>query len=170
MSLLNIKAFQADLLNFAHKDVPQNLMRRQIEISLYLLSKLQTRTPVDTGFAVSNWRMNVDRIPSGTLGTYEKAKVRGMNYDPKDPYRFRKPVLPPLAGRSRDKLIETAFERGQEYNMTEWKKIGHIIYVFNNVKYIDVLNKGHSKKVTPSSGWIQLCIQEAKVWMKSKGW
>lgn len=168
MSLLNLPEFQASLLRFAHEDVPQNLMRRQIEISLYLLNKLQTRTPIDTGFAVSNWRMNVDRIPSGTLGTYERAKVRRMHYNPKDPYRFRKPVEAPLQGRSRDTLIQTAFERGQEYNAMEWKKVGHVIYVFNNVKYMKYLEQGHSKQAP--NGITPLAIAETKAWMKSKGW
>lgn len=168
MAIRNLDKFQKQLNYFTENEVPQKVMRRQIEISLYLLAKLQNKTPVDTGFAVSNWRMNVDYIPQGTLGKYEKALARRMHYDPNDPYRFRKPVLPPLSGRTSDKLIETAFERGQNYNMTQWKKIGHTIYVFNNVKYMKYLADGHSKQAP--KGWIPLSIAETKAWAKSKGW
>lgn len=168
MAIQNLEKFQRQLNYFTENEVPQTLMRRQIEISLYLLNKLQSKTPVDTGFAVSNWRMNVDYIPQGTLGTYEKAKIRRMPYNPNDPYRFRKPVEGPLQGRTRDKLIETAFERGQEYNIVKWKKVGHKIFVFNNVKYMKYLAKGHSKQAP--SGWIPLSVAETKAWMKSKGW
>jgi len=189
MGLLNIAAFQADLLRFAHEEVPQTLMRRQIEISLYLLNKLQSRTPVDTGFAVSNWRMNVDSIPSGTIGTYQKALARKMKHNIASTAKDRalgaitpikakilsaptvvhdRSKFQPLQGRTRDKLIETAFERGQNYNMTQWKKIGHVIYVFNNVKYMKSLADGHSTKAP--KGWIPMAIAETKAWMKSKGW
>jgi len=168
MAIKDLAKFQKQLNYFTENEVPQKLMRRQIEISLYLLNKLQNRTPVDTGFAVSNWRMNVDYIPQGVLGSYERAKTRRMPYDPKDPYRFRKPIEAPLQGRNRDKLIETAFERGQNYNMAQWKKVGHKIFVFNNVHYMKYLANGHSKQAP--KGWISLAIAETKAWAKSKGW
>lgn len=175
MALLNIRQFQANLLNFAHNDVPQHLMRRQIEIAVHLTGILTGPpsaggTPVDTGFAVSNWRMAVDTIPEGTLGTYQKAAERKLPYRANDPYRFKVKgwPRPPLAGRDRETLINTAFHRGQEFNMTQWKKIGHVIYVFNNVKYLQVLNNGHSQQAP--AGFVERAIASTKAWMATKGW
>lgn len=189
MAIQNLDKFQRQLNYFSENEIPQSLMRRQIEISLHLLNKLQSRTPVDTGFAVSNWRMNVDYIPQGTLGTYQKALSRKMKHNlastAKDRALGRMTVakakilsapivvhdrskFEPLTARTRDKLIETAFERGQNYNTTQWKKVGHVIYVFNNVKYMKYLANGHSSQAP--KGWIPVAIAETRAWMKSKGW
>ena len=170
MALLNVKGFQANLLRFAEVDVPHNIMRRQIEIALYLIKRLQDKTPIDTGFAVSNWRLSVDKIPSGTLGTYQKALDRRLPYRANDPYRFKVKgwPRPPLTGRTREQLIDTAFYRGQLYNATDWKKVGHVIYVFNNVHYMQYLENGHSQQAP--KGWIQGTINETRVWMASKRW
>jgi hypothetical protein len=189
MAIGNLDKFQRQLNYFSENEIPQTLMRRQIEISLHLLNKLQRRTPVDTGFAISNWRMNVDYIPNGTLGTYQKALAKKMKHNLASTAKDRalgrmtsakakilsaptvvhdRGKFQPLQSRSRDTLIATAFEHGQNYNTTQWKKIGHVIYVFNNVNYMQVLANGHSTQAP--KGWIPLCVAETKAWMQTKGW
>jgi hypothetical protein len=175
ISYKNMEQFQRQLHYFVNKEIPQNMMRRQSEIALHLLDILTGPaatggTPVDTGFAVSNWRMNVDKMVSGTIGTYQKAKDRQLKWMANDPYRFKTPKRPakPLTGRGRENFIKYAFEWGQNFNMTEWKRVGHIIYVYNNVKYLQVLENGHSKQAP--KGWVKRAIVSTKEWCKSKGW
>lgn len=173
ISYKNMEKFQRQLHYFAHNEVPQNMMRRQSEIALHLLDILTGPaetggTPVDTGFAVSNWRMNVDHMVKGTIGTKEKAEDRRRGYKKNDPYRFRTPKLGPLTGRGREGFIKYAFEWGQNFNSTEWKKVGHTIYVYNNVKYLQVLENGHSQQAP--KGWVKRAIVSTKAWCKSKGW
>lgn len=175
ISFANMEKFQRQLHYFAHKEVPQNMMRRQVEISLHLLELLtkpaaEGGTPVDTGFAVSNWRMNVDHMVAGTIGTYQKAAERKLPYMANDPYRFLTPKrpAPPLTGRGREGWIKYAFEWGQSFNMTEWKRVGHTIYVYNNVKYLQKLENGHSQQAP--KGWVKRAIVSTKAWCKSKGW
>jgi hypothetical protein len=174
MAIKNLPAFNNQLLSFVHDELPDRLMRRQIEISVHLIERLQVGNPVDTGFSRSNWRMNVDKIPSGTLGTYEKALARKtVTHHAKD-RSFRNVTNPakgeygPLKGIGRETLISRAFGNSKNFTMTKWKNVGHVIYVFNNVPYVKYLEQGHSGQAP--KGFIWIALAETRVWMQAKGW
>lgn len=176
MAIKNLQLFQQRLDNFSEKEIPTMVMRRQVEISLYLLSRLQSRNPVDTGFSRSNWRMEVDNIPNGTLGTYKRTydlvkrgyRTFGKNRV-KDTERVGTSwVNKPISGMTRDEHLAETFFGDHGFNATEWRRNGHVIYVFNNVQYMYLLVAGRSKKVPKN--WFHLAVQETKDWIASKGW
>lgn len=90
-------------------------------------------TPVDTGFAESNWIPSIAVPFKGTASTYEKALLGSTDNGPQR---------------------RGLFQLRLGYNVTKGP-----IYIVNNVNYINLLNMGYSAQAP--SGFVQTSIAQS---------
>ena len=91
------------------------------EIGVEVTRQLIDRTPVDTGWAQSNWIGTLDRPFQTTAGTRKEAEAGRLD-------------------------TRTAFEGIQSFRRN---RIGQRIWITNNVPYIVLLNQGSSRQAPP---------------------
>lgn len=91
------------------------------EIMTTVNQVLIARTPVDTGWAETNWVGTLDRPAQGTAGTRLDAEQGRLN------------TRPALDGIQ-------AFRRN---------RVGQTLWITNNVPYIVLLNQGSSRQAPP---------------------
>lgn len=100
------------------------------------------RTPVDTGLAISNWRV-------------------GLNYTP---YGFSGPYVVGVQGSSKGANIASVLSR---YLPTiEQRRTGQTISIVNTAPHIEKLNQGHSSQAP--AGFIEAAHSEAEAIIKGR--
>jgi len=122
--------FLADLEAF-DDEVEAELVQFHKKVALSFLQEVVAKTPVDTGRAQSNWRTGVETVPTGVL---------------------------PSAGTSR----QAAFERAEKEALNAFTSLKpfSIVWVTNNLPYIEPINTGHSAKASPR--WIERSLQDVE--------
>lgn len=99
------------------------------QTALAIVGELIEATPIDTGKAKSNWRVGVVSKPRGTIEAYFPGELGDTT------------VENIMAAN------DAAYEVLDSYN-------GGVVYIANNVDYLDELNAGKSLQ-QPRSGWIE---------------
>ena len=97
-------------------------------------------TPVDTGFAETNWIPSIAVPYKGTASTYEKALNGSTDNGPQR---------------------RGLFQLRLGYNVTKGP-----IYIVNNVDYISLLNMGYSAQAP--SGYVQTAIVQSIVGLNGR--
>jgi hypothetical protein len=104
------------------------------KVALAIHSAVVIATPVDTGRARSNWVVRVGQPYGGRL----------------DPY------VPGEKGSTASQNADRALEQGRQAIASATAQ-QRVIYITNNLDYIDALNKGHSAQAP--AGFVELAIQ-----------
>lgn len=102
------------------RKVVENVNDTKIEAAFAFFERVVDETPVDSGKAVSNWKL-------------------GLNFAPRTQ---RGAIIPGKNGSTADANREAVKQEALEVVVRA--KEGHVIYVTNNVPYIDRLNGGYS--------------------------
>lgn len=148
---LIINEFKEGLNQFLEKEVPQEWMRRQIEIIIFLFNDIREHTPVAPdkgsfkgGFARYNWRVTMNTPPTDVLGK------RGS----------------PPQKRSLESIRQSlsTMKRG----LRSYQKAADVLYVYNNVPYVTFLEHGWSDQAP--EGMVMQGIENTRAFIRNKGW
>ena len=90
------------------------------DVSARILKDLAFLTPVDTSLAISNWQVSIGSYSSSTVPHYFKGK----------------------SGSTFQASYSQAYSVG--YSIISQFKNGRIVYIYNNLDYIEDLEKGYS--------------------------
>lgn len=113
MAFENVNKFTVDLSRELRDASEGEAKKLMVQITVFVLTQVILRTPVDTGYARGNWQLTIGTPAVGTLYT---------------------PVDPP------DTIEETALTRDQDV-ISRIPGFG-VVYITNNAPYIDVLEFG----------------------------
>jgi hypothetical protein len=139
LSANNLGTFEEDLRIFSEQIVPQahRQLQRDIVLKFFELVSLRNSQmqyhPRDTGFAQHNWRISVNAIPSDTTGV----KLQGADNRAKQPSEIK-------------------------WQMDHIKPF-QIIWVFNNVDYMPILDLGSS--LAAPYGIVEPALFDLRIWM-----
>lgn len=122
------------------KDVKKRINRFKINFAKTILFLLVERTPVDTSKALSNWIVGLGKQKDRKIEAH-KIGVSGSTQS------ISAGVTMSLGGA----IIQRA-------------KVGEIVYITNNVDYIELLNMGYSTQA--ERHYIQHCVADAVERMK----
>lgn len=106
-----------------------------VKKAIAMADALAAATPVDTSKALSNWQVSAGFPKTRQLEAY----VAGA------------------AGSTQEASVKMTQQAARRSLAN--KKVGQEIYITNNTKYIEELNKGHSQQQPP--GWIEYTAQFA---------
>lgn len=134
-----MKTLNSQLKRF-DKDIKKRINRFKINFAKTILLLLVERTPVDTSNALSNWIVGLGKQSSRKIEAY-KIGVSGSTQS------ISAGVTMSLGGA----IIQRA-------------KVGEIVYITNNVDYIELLNMGYSSQA--ERDYIQHCVADAVEQMK----
>lgn len=130
-------ANMGDLANFLDgiaEPLARIASQKAKEAAVFALTKLLESTPVDTGAALSNWKVSLDAPDFEAIPAYlpsPKGKViRGVWLHLVDPFITRSNNAPPTMDVAKAVLLG--------------KQPGQAIFITNNVEYIQELNHGSS--------------------------
>lgn len=123
-----------------NKDIKHRIKQFKIAVAKTILWNLIHETPVDTSRALSNWIVKLGQ---------PKARVIAPHY-----FGSR--------GSTQALSSNTAYMLGSA--IIQRAKVGEIIYISNDVDYIELLNKGYSNQA--ESGFIEQSVQHALDVMK----
>lgn len=121
-------------------DVKKRVNKFKISFAKTILFYLIHRTPVDTSTALSNWIVGLS-----------KAKNRVI-----EAHQFG------VDGSTRSASAGVAMSLGGA--IIQRAKVGEIVYITNNVDYIELLNMGYSKQA--ERHYIERCVSDAVEQMK----
>ena len=135
----NLQTFSKDLAAFAKKiDVNIGTVTRKVAIDIF--SDVVKRTPVDTGRARAGWQVTTgspgDFVPPLPIGGFSASGP--IHRKKADPGHYP----PPTANF--DEIDGT-----------------QVVYIVNNVEYIQALEDGHSKQAP--AGMVKLALATAEV-------
>lgn len=141
----NLDEFNKELEAFV-ADIPNQVTAIQKKIVLEALRRVVLRTPVDTGRARANWQVTIAKPATGVVSEFEdvgtgtkRAAAPGMEVGGEDVFEKGLAViadLPPY----------------------------QIVYVSNNVNYIEFLEEGSSEQAP--EGMAALTVQELRQMFK----
>lgn len=134
-----MKTLSSQLQRF-DKDVKKRINKYKITFAKTILLYLIEKTPVDTSKALSNWIVGL-----------HKAKTRQINAHAVG-----------VDGSTQSVSATVAFSLGQA--IIKRAKVGEIVYISNNVDYIELLNMGYSSQA--EKHYIQHCVSDAIEQMK----
>lgn len=137
----NLNAFQLDLANFAKVAVPEQHGVLVKKIAFEVFKGVVEKTPVKTGRARGNWGISVGVAES--IDQNSDAKQTGD----------------PLTGR------EMGMSQGAMASMNDADASKKVIWVSNNLPYIEALENGHSKQ-TPQ-GMVETTLNEVQDFINS---
>lgn len=107
-----------------------------VDTAMTILSDLVQVTPVDTGAALSNWQVTLDSPATDVIPAYSPAKrgkmVKGVWVHAADPIATSHANIAPTLAAARTILFT--------------KRPGQVIYITNNLPYIQRLNDGSSEQ------------------------
>lgn len=147
----NYRAFNEQLFKFAQREVPEQFGKFMRTVALAVLRGVVLKTPVDTGRARGNWQILVGR----TNETEVSGTTTSTTLKSGDVKTTFKPQKTPLQNASEELRTPIRF-------------LGEVIYVFNNVPYINRLENGHSKKQAPR-GMVKLTLNEIAASLGTEG-
>ena len=129
-------SFSIDISKFVKK-VPDkvNEMVRKIVFDVY--RNVVMRTPFDTGRAMGNWQIDIDRMPTDILEATGQA--------------MQDAVAQQLINKSHTIIAKI--------------KNNSVIYIINNCEYIIPLEHGHSRLQAPQ-GMVKITIEEYQQYVK----
>lgn len=125
-----MSTFAVSLSQFTNKvGISLDTVVRRAVFEIFI--RVVMKTPVDTGYARSNWQVGVNQVPKGTVGERPitpggKVKINPLN----------------VFGKLDTKSI----------------KAGGVVFIANNVEYIEALEDGHSKQAP--SGMVKITMIE----------
>jgi hypothetical protein len=123
-----------------NKDIKKRINRYKINLAKFILWFLIKSTPVDTSTALSNWIVGLGKQRDRKIEAH-KVGVDGSTQD------ISAGIAMSLGGA----IIQRA-------------KVGEIVYITNNVDYIELLNMGYS--VQAERHYIERCVSDAIEQMK----
>ncbi|WFG37886.1 hypothetical protein 20Sep420_00001 [Pseudomonas phage 20Sep420] len=123
---MNLSQF-AKLMHDRANSLPERVNKVKIEVATAGLFALARSTPVDTGQAVSNWRVGIGQAVSGVREAY----VPGSDRSTEEANRMA--------------MLEAAKRPLQS------AKAGQTIHLTNNLDYIDDLDRGKSLQAPPGA-------------------
>ena len=122
------------------KDIKKRVNKYKINFAKTILFYLVNRTPVDTSEALSNWIVGLSKKKNRPIQAH-KVGSQGSTQ------AISAGVAISLGGA----IINRA-------------RVGEIVYITNNVDYIELLNMGHSRQA--ERHYIQRCVSDAVEQMK----
>ena len=134
-----MKTLNSQLKRF-DKDIKKRINRFKINFAKTILLLLVERTPVDTSKALSNWIVGLGKQNSRKI----EAHATGVDGSTQS---ISAGVTISLGGA----IIQRA-------------KVGEIVYITNNVDYIELLNMGYSTQA--ERHYIEHCVTDAVEQMK----
>jgi hypothetical protein len=124
------------------RKLPEEANRLASQVARQLIIELTEETPVDTGVAVSNWRVITGDMPTGEIYAHE----------------------PGYRGSTRSTNIAIAVAIALQY--ISGKKPGQPIRVVNSAHHIISLNYGTSKQAP--AGFIDSAIVRAQLMLRAE--
>ncbi len=112
---------QTNLITQALNRFTERVVVRVVE---EVIPAIQSGNPVDTGFSRNNWIPRIGEPYEGTAGTYEQARAGVLNPVPR--------------------------EQGLARLRANYRLQAGVVYITNNVGYINILNTLH-----PQSAFVQ---------------
>lgn len=134
-----MKTLNSQLKRFDN-DIKKRVNRFKINFAKTILLLLVERTPVDTSKALSNWIVGLSKKKDHKIEAH-RIGVNGSTQS------ISAGVTMSLGGA----IIQRA-------------KVGEIVYITNNVDYIELLNMGYSTQA--ERHYIQRCVADAVEQMK----
>lgn len=129
-----MKSLNLQLKRF-DKDFKKRINIVKINLARTILLYLIEATPVDTSTALSNWIVGLN-----------KAKGRKIKAHSYGSYGSTQSISASMAYSMGNAIIQRA-------------KVGEIVYISNNVDYIELLNMGYSSQA--ERYFIQHCVERA---------
>lgn len=160
-----VAPFIDEINKFIENEVPQEFARRQIDVTLFLLKRLKEETPKYTGHARNNWMMSVDSVTGKENGE------RYWDEDDGDWATTSSPIPEQmyrgfLADRVSVGAYNFSFKAGKSVKGFGNKGKSSTFWVFNNVRYMQALIDGHSKKAP--QGWFDIVLMETSAYIDSQ--
>lgn len=119
---MNLNDFAIKFANMS-RDFPRRADSHFVKQVKAVHKEIVLATPVDTGFARSNWRVGIGRVPSGTIPAHAPGSKLGISE----------------AGNAAVAIYDAA-------NVLAKYKNGQEVFISNNVNYIALLNAGSSSQ------------------------
>jgi len=142
----DLDKFVLELNAFTDKVLPENLVLFHKKLSLQVLRGVVMRTPVDTGRARGNWQLGVETVPTGEVTDFEKPQATSGEAGKKK----RRPQF--------NAVGKATFERGLA-NLAALKPFS-VVFITNNVPYIEPLENGHSKQAP--NGMVKVTLEQVR--------
>ena len=117
------------------KDVKKRINNYKINFAKFILLYLVEATPVDTSTALSNWIVGLNKT--------KDRKIKAHSLGSK--------------GSTQSVSAGMAYSIGNA--IIQRAKVGEIVYIANNVDYIELLNMGYSSQA--ERYYIQNCVEKA---------
>jgi hypothetical protein len=142
MSSKDLAGFQLDLRNFATKIPSEEINKLARAIAMDALKGVVLKTPVDTGRARGNWEVTTGKPSVNVdIASYEGKHI---------PEKLAETVVASRAIENGAGVIATAEPEKQ------------VIWVSNNVPYIEELENGSSKQARNPDGMVMRTLLEIK--------
>lgn len=142
---MKVKPFVDWLNDFMVNDLRSTWKIRQIKMVQFLVHQLYERTPELTGFARNNWRVSAGFIPSGVIGErYSNTK------------------------NDHSATLQTDDEIADELDKVKGARSTGVVFVYNNVEYIQALEYGWSRQAP--TGILEIAVNNTRNHFISKGW
>lgn len=138
MNSEGLESFNLALHRFGHVTVPDELAKAGRKIALSVLRGVIWKTPVRTGRARSNWSVTLDK-PSG-------AEINGGGFD-----------SPAVGGQAETVIASLTLAKGESV-IRRWNPEDVVLWIENNVPYIESLENGHSRQAP--AGMLKLTLNE----------
>lgn len=134
-----MKTLNSQLKRF-DKDVKKRITRFKINFAKTILFHLVDRTPVDTSKALSNWIVGLGKQKNRTIKAHK------------------------FGASGSTQSISAGVTMSLGFAIIQRAKVGEIVYITNNVDYIELLNIGYSTQA--ERHYIQHCVEDAVEQMK----
>lgn len=118
-----------------NKDVKTRINTLKIKTAQLVIFELIMNTPVDTSTALSNWIVNISKPNS--------RKIKAHSFGTK--------------GSTYSYSSNTAYLIG--FTIIRQVRVGEVIYITNNIDYIQLLNEGYSNQA--EVGYIENSVKKA---------
>ena len=129
-----MKTLNSQLKQF-NKDVKKRINNYKINFAKFILLYLVEATPVNTSTALSNWIVGLN-----------KAKDRKIKAHS-------------LGSKGSTQSVSAGMSYSIGNAIIQRAKVGEIVYITNNVDYIELLNMGYSTQA--ERDYIQHCVERA---------
>lgn len=116
------------------RDISVNSDRLVRAVALVIDQTLVLGTPVDTGLARSNWLVSIGSPRDDVIAPYSPGNRLGIN-----------------EGAN----AQGALQQGQDV-IAQYRK-GQVVFITNNVFYVDLLDQGHSQQAP--EGFVDMALQ-----------